>query len=98
MTEHVERMAVESGLRTLVLASRDLTQQQLDSWLSRWQEAQKLTDEDEKNRRSSALADDIEREMEPVGATGIEDRLQRGVPQTIAALRAVRPFLRKCST
>lgn len=91
--EHVERMAVESGLRTLVLAGRDLTQQQLDSWLNRWEEAQKVTDEEEKNRRTSELAEDIEREMEAIGATGIEDRLQNGVPQTITALREVRILL-----
>ena len=30
----------------------------------------------------------IEREMELLGATGIEDRLQEGVPEAIASLRA----------
>ena len=30
----------------------------------------------------------IERDMELLGATGIEDRLQEGVPEAIATLRA----------
>lgn len=80
-------MAVESGLRTLVIGARELSQQQLDSWLTKWQEALRLTDEDEKTRRQSELADEVEREMEPIGATGIEDRLQAGVPRTIGLLR-----------
>ncbi len=37
--------------------------------------------------RARSLADEIEREMVLIGATAIEDKLQRGVPETILKLR-----------
>ena len=48
-----------------------------------------MVNAEEKNRRSNELSEEIEREMDAVGATGIEDRLQSGVPRTITALREV---------
>lgn len=77
MTEHVERMAVESGLSTsllrhhspvligflgtLVIGARDLSQQQFDAWQRKWEDAAKLTEEEEKQRRQNELADEVER-------------------------------------
>jgi phospholipid-translocating ATPase len=37
-----------------------------------------------------SISDEIERDLRLLGATAIEDRLQEGVPETIADLKASR--------
>ncbi|XP_020237466.1 phospholipid-transporting ATPase 1 isoform X2 [Cajanus cajan] len=73
------------GLRTLVIASRDLSDAELEEWQSRYEEAStSLTDRSTKLRQTAAL---IECDLKLLGATGIEDKLQEGVPEAIEALR-----------
>ncbi|OIW00929.1 hypothetical protein TanjilG_10007 [Lupinus angustifolius] len=73
------------GLRTLVVASRDLSDVELDEWQSMYQVAStSLTDRTAKFRRTAAL---VECNLKLLGATAIEDRLQEGVPETIESLR-----------
>ncbi|KAE9611241.1 hypothetical protein Lal_00038264 [Lupinus albus] len=73
------------GLRTLVVASRDLSDVELDEWQSMYQVAStSLTDRTAKLRRTAAL---VECNLKLLGATAIEDRLQEGVPETIQSLR-----------
>lgn len=73
------------GLRTLVLAARDLTEVELDEWQSMYEDAStSLTDRTIKLREVAAL---IECDLHLLGATAIEDKLQEGVPETIEALR-----------
>lgn len=73
------------GLRTLVIASRDLTDAELEQWQSRYEEAStSLTDRAAKLRQTAAL---IECNLNLLGATGIEDKLQEGVPESIESLR-----------
>ncbi|KAL2641929.1 hypothetical protein R1flu_009516 [Riccia fluitans] len=81
---HLDRYARE-GLRTLVVATKELDPNTIDIWRAEY------------NKASSALADRagllraaaeiVERKLTLVGATGIEDKLQKGVPETIALLR-----------
>ncbi|CAH1166769.1 unnamed protein product [Phyllotreta striolata] len=81
--EHLNKFAGE-GLRTLVLASCDLDEVYFNNWKQRHQEAAvSMEDRDEK---LDALYEEIEKDLELIGVTAIEDKLQDGVPQTIANL------------
>ncbi|XP_046562486.1 phospholipid-transporting ATPase VB-like [Haliotis rubra] len=71
--EHITDYALK-GLRTLCMAKRTLSQEVYKDWLKMHQEG-------------SDSACRIEEELDLLGATGIEDRLQDGVPETIAKLR-----------
>lgn len=74
-----------TGLRTLVVASRDLSDAELEEWQSAYEDAStSLTDRAAKLRQTAAL---IERNLKLLGATGIEDKLQEGVPEAIESLR-----------
>ncbi|KAF8007544.1 hypothetical protein BT93_K1530 [Corymbia citriodora subsp. variegata] len=73
------------GLRTLVVAARDLTIAELELWQLRYEDAStSLTDRAAKLRQTAAL---IECNLNLLGATAIEDKLQEGVPETIESLR-----------
>eukprot|EP00931_Biecheleriopsis_adriatica_P073755 TRINITY_DN47983_c0_g1_i1.p1 TRINITY_DN47983_c0_g1~~TRINITY_DN47983_c0_g1_i1.p1 ORF type:complete len:1461 (-),score=244.99 TRINITY_DN47983_c0_g1_i1:257-4639(-) len=73
------------GLRTLVIGSRSLTQEQVNAWLVKYDQAQcAVTDRDKKLH---AVAEEIEKSIEVLGATAIEDKLQEGVPETIENIR-----------
>ena len=81
--EHLEMFARE-GLRTLCIAERDLDEEEYGEW-SRDHDlaAQAVKDREE---RLEEVADRIERDLILLGGTAIEDRLQEGVPDTIALL------------
>ncbi|XVF84151.1 hypothetical protein PTKIN_Ptkin17bG0002800 [Pterospermum kingtungense] len=73
------------GLRTLVVAARDLTDAELEQWQCRYEEAStSLIDRAAKLRQTAAL---VECNLNLLGATAIEDKLQDGVPEAIEALR-----------
>lgn len=73
------------GLRTLVVAARDLTVEELQQWQSMYEDAStSLTDRAIKLRQTAAL---IECNLKLLGATAIEDKLQDGVPEAIESLR-----------
>ncbi|KAL5974812.1 hypothetical protein ACLOJK_031483 [Asimina triloba] len=73
------------GLRTLVIAARDLADSELEEWQCRYEEAStSLVERSTKLRQTSGL---IEHELTLLGATAIEDKLQDGVPETIESLR-----------
>uniref|UniRef100_A0A8C5HB18 Phospholipid-transporting ATPase n=1 Tax=Gouania willdenowi TaxID=441366 RepID=A0A8C5HB18_GOUWI len=71
-------------LRTLCLCYKDISQDEFDAWSRRHREAQvSLVD------RETALDrvyEQIEKNLMLIGATAIEDKLQDGVPETIAKL------------
>lgn len=73
------------GLRTLVVAARDLTGELLAEWQDMYEEAcTSLTDRSTKLRQTAGL---IECNLTLLGATAIEDKLQEGVPEAIESLR-----------
>lgn len=73
------------GLRTLVLAERTIDVEFFNSWRLRQQEA--ALSLDGREDKLGTIYDEIECDMELVGVTAIEDKLQDGVPQTIANLQ-----------
>ncbi|KAL7248709.1 hypothetical protein ACSBR2_003454 [Camellia fascicularis] len=80
---HLNEYSCE-GLRTLVVAARDLTDAELEEWQCMYEDAStSLTDRSIKLRQTAAL---IECNLCLLGATGIEDKLQEGVPETIESL------------
>ncbi|OEU23504.1 putative phospholipid-translocating P-type ATPase, partial [Fragilariopsis cylindrus CCMP1102] len=80
---HLGEFASE-GLRTLVLGVRFLTDKQCDEWMSSYTSAAaSIKDRDTKLK---LCASEIEKELHIVGATAIEDKLQKNVPKTIATL------------
>uniref|UniRef100_A0A8C7Y887 Phospholipid-transporting ATPase n=1 Tax=Oryzias sinensis TaxID=183150 RepID=A0A8C7Y887_9TELE len=82
-SDHLNEYAAD-GLRTLALAYRDLSEEEWEAWSESHRFADKATDCRED--RLAATYDKIEQEMLLLGATAIEDKLQEGVPETIALL------------
>jgi len=81
--EHLEMFARE-GLRTLCIAQRELDEEEYRKWnMEHELAAASIQDREDK---LEAVADSIERELTLLGGTAIEDRLQEGVPDTIALL------------
>lgn len=73
------------GLRTLCFAWRDLDEQEYASWAVAFNEASaSLTERESKIAEACQL---LEKDLELLGASAIEDKLQDGVPETIASLR-----------
>ncbi|KAF9104570.1 hypothetical protein BGX27_010043 [Mortierella sp. AM989] len=84
-TEHDIETFSNMGLRTLTLAQRVLDQETYDAWAAKYAEAGKALDD--RAKKVDQVAEEIERDLTLIGATAIEDKLQDGVPESIAALR-----------
>uniref|UniRef100_A0A672Z206 Phospholipid-transporting ATPase n=1 Tax=Sphaeramia orbicularis TaxID=375764 RepID=A0A672Z206_9TELE len=82
-SDHLNEYAAD-GLRTLALAYRDLSEDEWEAWSESHRCADKATDCRED--RLAAAYEEIEQDMMLLGATAIEDKLQEGVPETIAIL------------
>lgn len=74
----------KQGLRVLLMAKRILSPTDFAEWHKKHKEIEMSLDNREKRIRESYLR--LESHLILLGATGIEDRLQEGVPQTISAL------------
>lgn len=83
-TENQLELYARQGLRVLLIAKRNLNPIEFSEWYSQHQECEMSTDQREKRVRESFGL--LERNLTLIGATGIEDRLQENVPETIASL------------
>ncbi|CAO3633882.1 unnamed protein product [Cunninghamella blakesleeana] len=82
-SEHLEKFA-EEGLRTLCLAYRFISKEEYDAWNDRFMAASaSIYGREEK---MDQVCEEIESDLLLMGGTAIEDRLQDGVPETIAQL------------
>ncbi|RMB95000.1 hypothetical protein DUI87_28543 [Hirundo rustica rustica] len=81
--DHLNEYAGE-GLRTLVLAYKDLEESYYRDWSERLHRAGSAPEAREDHL--ARLYDEVEHDMMLLGATAIEDKLQQGVPETIAIL------------
>jgi len=82
-TQHLDAFARE-GLRTLVVAKKPLTKEEFTTWKKSLDEANaSLANREEK---VADVYEDIEKDLQLIGATAIEDKLQDGVPETIKNL------------
>uniref|UniRef100_A0A672Q370 Phospholipid-transporting ATPase n=1 Tax=Sinocyclocheilus grahami TaxID=75366 RepID=A0A672Q370_SINGR len=84
-TQNYLNLYAADGLRTLCIAKKVLSKEEYASWLQRHLEAETAIQRREELLFESALR--LETNLQLLGATGIEDRLQDGVPETIASLR-----------
>ncbi|XP_053570821.1 probable phospholipid-transporting ATPase IIB isoform X2 [Bombina bombina] len=84
LEEECGNMARE-GLRTLVVAKKSLTEEQYQDFENRYNQA-KLSIHD-RTLKVSAVVESLEREMELLCLTGVEDQLQADVRPTLEMLR-----------
>lgn len=84
LQEQCDNMA-RSGLRTLVVARKILTHEQYSDFEMRYTQA-KLNMTNRQQRMNEVLAT-LEKDMELLCLTGVEDRLQEGVPTTLKGLQ-----------
>nr|XP_028573239.1 probable phospholipid-transporting ATPase VB isoform X2 [Podarcis muralis] len=73
------------GLRTLCIAKKVLSEDDFQIWANFRREAEMAIDN--RDELLMQTAQHLETKLTLLGATGIEDRLQDGVPDTIAAFR-----------
>ncbi|KAG6453561.1 hypothetical protein O3G_MSEX008214 [Manduca sexta] len=73
-----------AGLRTLVMAKRTMQPALWEEWLAGHARASELGEGRERRLRESLAR--LESALSLVGASGVEDRLQDGVPRTVRAL------------
>ncbi|KAF7726201.1 hypothetical protein EC973_008999 [Apophysomyces ossiformis] len=72
------------GLRTLCIASRVLEEDEYQQWAERYKEAcNSISNRDE---QIETVCEEIEQSLTLIGGTAIEDKLQEGVPETVAVL------------
>ncbi|KAK3086037.1 hypothetical protein FSP39_012460 [Pinctada imbricata] len=73
------------GLRTLVVAKKFLSEEQYQEFESRYHQA-KMSVQD-RNAKVQAVIESLERDMELLCLTGVEDKLQDGVRPTLEMLK-----------
>jgi phospholipid-translocating ATPase len=69
----------------LTLAYRDISETEYESWAEQYQEAASLLTN--RSEKIDEISEKIEKDFILLGATAIEDKLQEGVPDSIASLR-----------
>ena len=74
----------DNGLRTLVVARKELSTEQFSKWRQQYRDAKEANDDEAKD----ALEKELESGLYVLGATAIEDKLQEDVAQTLEQLRA----------
>uniref|UniRef100_A0A672V2J5 Phospholipid-transporting ATPase n=1 Tax=Strigops habroptila TaxID=2489341 RepID=A0A672V2J5_STRHB len=82
--KHLDYYA-RDGLRTLCIAKKVLNEDDFQKWANFRREAEAAIDN--RDELLMETAQHLETKLTLLGATGIEDRLQDGVPDTIAALQ-----------
>ena len=85
--EEALRSLASEGLRTLVFGRKEVSAAAAEEWVARHRAVLESTVGEERDRAVEALYDEMERGFTVVGVSGIEDRLQAGVPETIQVLR-----------
>uniref|UniRef100_A0A672H312 Phospholipid-transporting ATPase n=1 Tax=Salarias fasciatus TaxID=181472 RepID=A0A672H312_SALFA len=84
-TQHHVDCYAKEGLRTLCFAKKIVSEKMYEDWLVGRQRA--LAAIDNREELIMETAGQLETNLSLLGATGIEDRLQESVPDTIVALR-----------
>lgn len=75
--DHINKYA-EAGLRTLVITYRELSEDEYEKWEEEFLKAKTSVSVD-RDALVDAAADKIERDLILLGATAVEDKLQKGV-------------------
>ncbi|KAL2347463.1 hypothetical protein Fmac_001463 [Flemingia macrophylla] len=83
-SEHVHEYA-DAGLRTMILAYRELDENQYKEFDRKFSQAKNSVSED-RDTLIEEVSDKIERNLILLGSTAVEDKLQNGVPNCIDKL------------
>ncbi|KRX57500.1 putative phospholipid-transporting ATPase VD [Trichinella sp. T9] len=83
---HLEMYSKE-GLRTLCFAMRRLSNEEYNQWLEGYSKAETVQSDIDRNEQMDFWCEQIEQNLQLLGVTAIEDRLQNDVPECIQALR-----------
>jgi len=78
--KHLDLFSSE-GLRTLTFTKKELTVEEYENWNSKCKEAEKNIEK--RQEKLEKLYEELEIDLELLGCTAIEDKLQEGVPETI---------------
>ncbi|NXK70268.1 AT8B3 ATPase, partial [Sylvietta virens] len=85
LTERALDRFAEETLRTLCVASREVSEAEFRAWSRRHREAAGLLQD--RAQQLDRLYEEMEQDLQLLGATAIEDKLQEGVPETIQLLK-----------
>ncbi|XP_014115521.1 PREDICTED: phospholipid-transporting ATPase IK [Pseudopodoces humilis] len=85
LTETALDRFAEETLRTLCVASREVSEAEFRTWSRRHREAAVLLQD--RAQELDRLYEEMEQNLQLLGATAIEDKLQDGVPETIQLLK-----------
>lgn len=83
--EACENLANE-GLRTLVIAQKQLDEKEFEGWQENYRQAK--ADMNNREKAMNRCLEELETDMELLGITGVEDKLQDDVAITIENLRS----------
>lgn len=91
-TDSVQKSSIEKslmdlaclGLRTLCIAEKELSEEVALAWIAKWKAASSSLES--RAEKLAAVAAELETNMDFLGITAIEDRLQDEVPEVIADL------------
>lgn len=86
LDEEVGNMARE-GLRTLVVARKKLTKSDLETFASEYAQASVLMSADRDAQMARVVSNRLETELELLGVTGVEDKLQPDIKPSLELLR-----------
>ncbi|EFX02366.1 haloacid dehalogenase-like protein [Grosmannia clavigera kw1407] len=82
--KHIDDFAAE-GLRTLLFAHKFISETEYRAWKKEYLAA--ATSLDDRQERIEAVAETLEQNLSLIGASAIEDKLQKGVPETVDKFR-----------
>ncbi|XP_075483232.1 putative phospholipid-transporting ATPase 9 [Primulina tabacum] len=82
--KHVNEYA-DAGLRTLILAYRELNEEEFEEFDKKFSEAKNSVSAD-RDALIDEVTEEIEKDLILLGATAVEDKLQLGVPECIDKL------------
>ncbi|NXR57795.1 AT8B3 ATPase, partial [Rhadina sibilatrix] len=85
LTQRALDRFAEETLRTLCVASREVGEAEFRAWSRRHREAAVLLQD--RAQELDRLYEEMEQNLQLLGATAIEDKLQEGVPETIQLLK-----------
>lgn len=74
----------EDGLRTLLFAKKEFETEEWEKFYARWMEASSTIEG--RDEALFDLSEEIETNLELLGASAVEDKLQHGVPESIQTL------------
>ena len=82
--QHMHHFACQ-GLRTLVFAYKELSEEEYQEWSLRYREAE--TSLQDRAAKVDAISKELELNLSLIGCTAIEDKLQEGVQETLEKLK-----------